>query len=76
MSKEAQNILKVLESETTLRYRIIPVEDDDGVNCILVNNRLIFQQNRAAVKFTALQPNGLELWTVDVSDLLKVHFNS
>ncbi|EPB76753.1 hypothetical protein ANCCEY_04189 [Ancylostoma ceylanicum] len=49
MSKEAQNILKVLESETTLRYRIIPVEDDDGVNCILVNNRLIFQQNRAAV---------------------------
>ncbi|RCN46762.1 Amidinotransferase [Ancylostoma caninum] len=71
MSKEAQNILKVLEAETTLRYRIIPVEDDDGVNCILVNNRLIFQQNRAAVKFTALQPNGLELWTVDVSDLLK-----
>ncbi|VDM76915.1 unnamed protein product [Strongylus vulgaris] len=94
-SKEAQNILKVLEAEASLRYRIISVDDDDGVNCILVNNRLIFQQNRAAAsvaiirdsnnhaerpqtelqvtrKFTALQSNGLELWTVDVSDLLKV----
>ncbi|KHJ99886.1 Amidinotransferase [Oesophagostomum dentatum] len=47
-SKEAQNILKVLEAEATLRYRIISVEDDEGVNSILVNNRLIFQQNRAA----------------------------
>ncbi|CAJ0609588.1 unnamed protein product [Cylicocyclus nassatus] len=70
-SKEAQNILKVLEAETMLRYRIIPVKDDEGVNCILVNNRLIFHQNRAAAKFTALQSNGLELWTVDVPDLLK-----
>ncbi|VDK47943.1 unnamed protein product [Cylicostephanus goldi] len=47
-SKEAQNVLKVLEAETMLRYRIIPVEDDEGVNCILVNNRLIFHQNKAA----------------------------
>ncbi|ETN69073.1 Amidinotransferase [Necator americanus] len=70
-SKEAQNILKVLEAEAMLRYRIISVDDDDGVNCMLVNNRLIFVQNRAAAKFTALQSNGLELWTVDVSDLLK-----
>ncbi|KAK6033028.1 n(G),N(G)-dimethylarginine dimethylaminohydrolase 1 domain protein [Ostertagia ostertagi] len=47
-SKEAQNILKVLEGEAMLRYRIIPVEDDEGVNCILVNKRLIFQRNKTA----------------------------
>ncbi|KAK6046902.1 Amidinotransferase [Cooperia oncophora] len=72
-SKEAQNILKVLEAEAMLRYRIIPVEDDEGVNCILVNKRLIFQRDKTAAKFTPLQSNGLELWTVDAGDLLKVY---
>ncbi|VDO32941.1 unnamed protein product [Haemonchus placei] len=70
-SKEAQNILKVLEAEAMLRYRIISIEDDEGVNCILVNKRLIFQRNKTAAKFTPLQSNGLELWTVDAGDLLK-----
>ncbi|VDL69732.1 unnamed protein product [Nippostrongylus brasiliensis] len=70
-SKEAQNILKVLEAEATLRYKIISVEDDEGVNCMLVNKRLIFQRNKTAAKFTPLQSNGLELWTVDAADLLK-----
>ncbi|VDO68445.1 unnamed protein product [Heligmosomoides polygyrus] len=71
-SKEAQNVLKVLEAEATLRYKIIPVEDDEGVNCMYVNKRLIFQRSKSAAKFTPLQSNGLELWTVDAADLLKV----
>lgn len=70
-SKEAQNVLKVLEAEATLRYKIIPVEDDEGVNCMYVNKRLIFQRSKSAAKFTPLQSNGLELWTVDAADLLK-----
>ncbi|KAE9415150.1 hypothetical protein Angca_006965 [Angiostrongylus cantonensis] len=70
-SREGQHILKVIEMEATLRYKIIPVEDDQGVNCILVNERLIFLRSKTAAKFIALQSNLLELWTLDVADLLR-----
>lgn len=70
-SREGQHILRVLETEATRRYKIIPVEDDEGVNCILVNERLIFPRSKIATKFIALQPHMLEMWTLNVADLLR-----
>ncbi|PAV59547.1 hypothetical protein WR25_23055 [Diploscapter pachys] len=69
-SKEAYNILARLEEESSLRYKKLTVdEENDGVACFKVNDRLVFRKDKGNDKYTQLK--GLQLWAVDVSEIAK-----
>ncbi|CAI4221577.1 unnamed protein product [Auanema sp. JU1783] len=72
VGKEAQQILKKMEQEATFQYQVIKIEEEDCVNCLFVNGRIIFRKDKNEPKFVSLQSAGVELWALDVSELVKI----
>ncbi|KJH46005.1 n(G),N(G)-dimethylarginine dimethylaminohydrolase 1 domain protein [Dictyocaulus viviparus] len=70
-STEGQHILKILEAQSALPYKVIIIDDCEGINCMAVNQRLIFSRSKMASKLINIQLNNLEFWSVEIPDLLK-----
>ena len=73
-----------MEQEATFMYKIITIEDEEAVASLCVNDRTIFRQDRTDpvsfkhnVKkirfqsFTNLQKAGMQLWALDMGELVK-----
>ncbi|CAJ0935389.1 unnamed protein product, partial [Mesorhabditis belari] len=71
-SKEAQNVLKLVEREATFRYKTITTAEDTASACLNVNGRVVVRQDRPEAKYSSLKDEGLELWALDVSELSKL----
>lgn len=70
-SKESQAILKKIERDSTFRYKVLTLETDEAVNCMNVNDHLIFRHDLNELKFRVLQ-SPTELWGVTANELIKV----
>ena len=45
-SKEAMVIRQRIERESTFRYKVLSIEPDELINCVNVNNHLIFRHDK------------------------------
>ncbi|KAF7634513.1 hypothetical protein Mgra_00006084 [Meloidogyne graminicola] len=69
--KESQNILQKIERDSTFRYKILTIDNEDAITCLNVNNRLLFRHDLNEMKFGVLQPP-VELWGVTMEELVKL----
>ncbi|KAI1722977.1 N(G),N(G)-dimethylarginine dimethylaminohydrolase 1 [Ditylenchus destructor] len=58
-------------TDATFRYKVLTVESDEAINCINVNDHLIFRHDLNEMKFRVLQ-QPTELWGVTVPEMLKI----
>lgn len=70
-SKEAQNILKRVEHESTLTYKKLTLHDIEGANGIYVNGKLLFRQDHSGL-YLPIEKEGVQLWPVDATQLSKI----
>lgn len=82
--REALAIRRKIEREANFRYKVLTIPNDLEVNCISVNNSLIFHLSKSddkkekekeeirMKKLEKLAALPCELWSVDVSELVKL----
>ncbi|GMT34349.1 hypothetical protein PFISCL1PPCAC_25646, partial [Pristionchus fissidentatus] len=70
-SKEAQSLLERVEREASFRYKRLTIEDEAAVACLNVNDRLLFRSDVKDARYNVLQGSGMELWGMDVTELVK-----
>lgn len=68
-SKEAKQVLQQIERQATFRYKTLTVEHDEAVNCMNVNDHIIYRQDTPDTKFQILK-EPLKVWGVAASDLV------
>ncbi|TKR72567.1 hypothetical protein L596_019992 [Steinernema carpocapsae] len=70
--KESQHILKRMQAEASYNYEVITLDSEDAVNCLNVNDHLIFRQDTPEPKFQSIKPP-TQLWGVNTSELNKIN---
>ncbi|KAI6192152.1 Dimethylargininase [Aphelenchoides bicaudatus] len=71
-SKEALTIRQRIERESTFRYKVLSIEPDELINCVNVNNHLIFRHDKNEnAKFRLLQAP-TQLWGIAGEELGKI----
>ncbi|KAK0400717.1 hypothetical protein QR680_015415 [Steinernema hermaphroditum] len=69
--KDSQHVLKRMQHEATYPYEIIVLDNDEAVNCLNINDHLVFRQDTPEPKLqTIKQPT--QLWGVNASELNKI----
>uniref|UniRef100_A0AC34QNA0 Dimethylargininase n=1 Tax=Panagrolaimus sp. JU765 TaxID=591449 RepID=A0AC34QNA0_9BILA len=68
--KEANNIKIKMEREASFRYKTLTLEKEDAVNCVSVNDHLIFRTDVGELKFGVLE-SPTELWGISAVELSK-----
>uniref|UniRef100_A0AC35UA70 Dimethylargininase n=1 Tax=Rhabditophanes sp. KR3021 TaxID=114890 RepID=A0AC35UA70_9BILA len=70
-SKDSEVVLERITREATYRYKVLFVEKEESVNCLNVNDHLIFRCDVHESKFGAVKPP-VELWGVKGDELAKM----
>uniref|UniRef100_A0A1I8A9P8 Dimethylargininase n=1 Tax=Steinernema glaseri TaxID=37863 RepID=A0A1I8A9P8_9BILA len=69
--KDSQQVLKRMQHEATYTYEIIVLDNEEAVNCLNINDHLIFRQDTPEPKLqTIKQPT--QLWGVNACELNKI----
>uniref|UniRef100_A0AC35EYF7 Dimethylargininase n=1 Tax=Panagrolaimus sp. PS1159 TaxID=55785 RepID=A0AC35EYF7_9BILA len=71
--KEAISIRTKMEREAAHRYKVLTLEKEEAVNCISVNNHLIFRTDVGELKFGLLE-RPTELWGITATELSKIGY--
>uniref|UniRef100_A0AC34F7L9 Dimethylargininase n=1 Tax=Panagrolaimus sp. ES5 TaxID=591445 RepID=A0AC34F7L9_9BILA len=71
--KESVSIRTKMEREAAHRYKVLTLEKEEAVNCISVNNHLIFRTDVGELKFGLLE-RPTELWGITATELSKIGY--
>jgi len=69
-NKEAIGIRTKMEREASYRYKVLTLEKEEAVNCISINDHLIFRTDVGELKYGLLE-RPTELWGVTATELSK-----
>lgn len=70
-SKEAKQVVQRMEREATFRYKTLTVEHDEAVNCLNVNDSVIYRQDTPDTTFQILH-EPVHLVGVTACELVKI----
>lgn len=70
-SKDAKLVLQRIERQATFRYKTLTVEHDEAVNCMNINDHIIYRQDTPDTKYQILK-EPLKVWGVAASDLVQL----
>ncbi|VDP14305.1 unnamed protein product [Onchocerca flexuosa] len=70
-SKEAKQVIQRMERQATFRYKTLTVKNDDAVNCLNVNDYVIYRQDTPDAKFQILH-EPIQMVGITADELAKI----
>ncbi|VIO89491.1 ATP-dependent DNA helicase, RecQ family protein [Brugia malayi] len=70
-SKEAKQVIQRMEREATFRYKTFTVKHDEAVNCLNVNDYVIYREDTPETKFQILHES-LQMAGITANELVKI----